>query len=145
MSSSDSSDDNIAIKIFSDEDETNLPLTRTTTTNLHPPAEEKEKTQIASQRLHITNLVRPFTLAQLKGLLSTSGTFDEGDLWLDPLRSHCYVTFSSLEMAQRTVRALHGLQWPKCSPSRLNVEYVEEEEKEDSKKMQSFSLLTKDC
>lgn len=39
--------------------------------------------------------VRPFTLGQLKELLSRTGTLVEEGFWIDKIKSHCYVTVSS--------------------------------------------------
>lgn len=39
--------------------------------------------------------VRPFTLGQLKELLSRTGTLVEEGFWIDKIKSHCYVTVSN--------------------------------------------------
>lgn len=44
--------------------------------------------------VHVRNLVRPFTLNQLKELLSRTGTLIEGGFWIDKIKSKCYVTVS---------------------------------------------------
>ncbi|KAG7462160.1 hypothetical protein MATL_G00199470 [Megalops atlanticus] len=49
--------------------------------------------------VHICHLVRPFTLAQLKELLSRTGTLLEEGFWIDKIKSHCYVTYSTTEEA----------------------------------------------
>ena len=41
--------------------------------------------------LHVKNLVRPFTLNQLKDLLGKHGTLVDGGFWIDKIKSHCYV------------------------------------------------------
>lgn len=38
--------------------------------------------------------VRPFTLGQLKELLSRTGSLVEEGFWIDKIKSHCYVTVS---------------------------------------------------
>ncbi len=38
--------------------------------------------------------MRPFTLGQLKELLSRTGTLVEEGFWIDKIKSHCYVTVS---------------------------------------------------
>lgn len=40
--------------------------------------------------------MRPFTLGQLKELLSRTGTLVEDGFWIDKIKSHCYVTVSFL-------------------------------------------------
>lgn len=44
-----------------------------------------------SEVLHVKNLVRPFTLNQLKELLSEHGALAEDGFWIDKIKSHCYV------------------------------------------------------
>lgn len=52
----------------------------------------------ASHVLYITNLVRPFTVMQLKGLLARTGKIVEDDgFWIDRIKSKCYVAYSSEE------------------------------------------------
>jgi apoptotic chromatin condensation inducer in the nucleus len=49
-----------------------------------------------SRIVHIINLVRPFTLGQLKQLLSRSGTLTDDGFWINSIKSHCYATVSVL-------------------------------------------------
>lgn len=52
----------------------------------------------ASHVLYITNLVRPFTVMQLKGLLARTGKIVEDDgFWIDRIKSKCYVAYSTEE------------------------------------------------
>ena len=41
--------------------------------------------------LHVTNLVRPFTINQLKDLLVRTGNLVEGKFWIDKVKSSCLV------------------------------------------------------
>lgn len=41
--------------------------------------------------LLIKNLVRPFTLNQIKELLSRTGTIVENGFWMDRIKSKCFV------------------------------------------------------
>lgn len=45
----------------------------------------------ATNILLIKNLVRPFTLTQIKELLSRTGTILENGFWMDRIKSKCYV------------------------------------------------------
>jgi apoptotic chromatin condensation inducer in the nucleus len=45
-----------------------------------------------SQILYIRGLTRPFSLFQLKGLLSRYGTLIDAGFWLDKIKSQCFVT-----------------------------------------------------
>ena len=47
-----------------------------------------------SRILSIRNLVRPFTVRQLREFLSKVGTMVEDEFWIDRIKSHCYVTVS---------------------------------------------------
>lgn len=46
--------------------------------------------------LLIKNLVRPFTLNQIKELLSRTGTIVENGFWMDRIKSKCFVEVSKL-------------------------------------------------
>ncbi|XP_030607570.1 apoptotic chromatin condensation inducer in the nucleus [Archocentrus centrarchus] len=78
--------------------------------------------------VHICNLVRPFTLGQLKELLSRTGTLVEEGFWIDKIKSHCYVTYSSVEEAVATRAALHGVKWPQSNPKVLSVDFCQQDE-----------------
>lgn len=43
-----------------------------------------------SKIIHVRNLVRPFTLGQLKELLKRTGTVVENGFWIDKIKSHCF-------------------------------------------------------
>ncbi|XP_023140293.2 apoptotic chromatin condensation inducer in the nucleus isoform X2 [Amphiprion ocellaris] len=78
--------------------------------------------------VHVCNLVRPFTLGQLKELLSRTGTLVEEGFWIDKIKSHCYVTYSSIEEAVATRAALHGVKWPQSNPKVLSVDFCQQDE-----------------
>ncbi|XP_062850404.1 apoptotic chromatin condensation inducer 1b isoform X3 [Trichomycterus rosablanca] len=81
-----------------------------------------------SNIIHICNLVRPFTLGQLKELLNRTGSVVEEGFWIDKIKSHCYVTYSSTEEAVATREALHGVKWPSSNPKVLRVDFCEKDE-----------------
>ena len=56
---------------------------KTDTRELSPPPGEPSAT------VHITNLVRPFTLPQLKDFLAVHGEYS--DFWIDKIKSNCFV------------------------------------------------------
>jgi len=76
----------------------------------------------------VKNLVRPFTLNQLKDLLGKHGTLVEGGFWMDKIKSHCYVVYSDVEEATACRRALHGIKWPVTSPKILDVDFADQDE-----------------
>ncbi|XP_032386908.1 apoptotic chromatin condensation inducer in the nucleus isoform X3 [Etheostoma spectabile] len=81
-----------------------------------------------SNIVHISNLVRPFTLGQLKELLGRTGTLVEEGFWIDKIKSHCYVTYCSSDEAVATRAALHGVKWPQSNPKVLNVDFCQQDE-----------------
>lgn len=93
-----------------------------TSRDLSPP---RGKT---SNIIHICNLVRPFTLGQLKELLNRTGTLVEEGFWIDKIKSHCYVTYTTTEEAVATREALHGVKWPTSNPKVLRVDFCEQNE-----------------
>lgn len=67
-----------------------------------PPATENRLPSPArfpeSEAIHVKNLVRPFTLNQLKELLRNYGPLAEGGFWIDKIKSHCYVVVRQNKM-----------------------------------------------
>lgn len=59
-----------------------------------PPSPAKNP---VSNVLFITNLVRPFTLKQLKELLERTGKIQEDGFWTDRIKSKCYVQYHTEE------------------------------------------------
>lgn len=59
-----------------------------------PPSPAKNP---LSNVLFITNLVRPFTIKQLKELLERTGTIKNNGFWTDKIKSKCYVQYEIAE------------------------------------------------
>ncbi|XP_058971333.2 apoptotic chromatin condensation inducer in the nucleus-like [Pocillopora verrucosa] len=78
--------------------------------------------------LHVKNLVRPFTLNQLKDLLGKHGTLVQDGFWIDRIKSHCYVVYTDEDDAVASRQALHGIKWPATSPKILDVDYADDDE-----------------
>lgn len=95
-----------------------VPIKVTPSPARHPP----------SRIIHVRNLVRPFTLNQLKELLSKTGALIEGGFWIDKIKSKCYVTYETEEQAVNTRQALHGTQWPSSNPKILSVDFATQDE-----------------
>jgi apoptotic chromatin condensation inducer in the nucleus len=83
-----------------------------------------------SNIIHVTGLVRPYTLGQLKELLGRTGTLVPDGFWIDSIKSHCYVTYETVEQAVATREALHGKRWPASNPKFLGIEFRTAEELE---------------
>jgi apoptotic chromatin condensation inducer in the nucleus len=95
-----------------------------------PPSPAKNPT---SNILYITNLVRPFTLKQLKELLERTGKIQEEGFWTDRIKSKCYVQYETQEEAEATRNALHGVQWPIGNGKKLIIDYATEEDLQNAK------------
>ncbi|CAD6227643.1 GSCOCG00001323001-RA-CDS [Cotesia congregata] len=83
--------------------------------------------------LLIKNLVRPFTLNQIRELLSRTGTIVENGFWMDRIKSKCFVEYSNEDQAFETRQALHGISWPLSNPKKLQVEYATKEDMEQAR------------
>nr|XP_054926663.1 mucin-4-like isoform X2 [Dermacentor andersoni] len=81
-----------------------------------------------SRILFVRNLVRPFTLNQLKQLLQEFGDTVDSEFWIDKIKSKCFVTYVSEEDAVKAREALHNLRWPLCNPKILHVDFSSLEE-----------------
>ncbi|KAE8691239.1 hypothetical protein F3Y22_tig00110890pilonHSYRG00161 [Hibiscus syriacus] len=57
--------------------------------------------------LRVDNFIRPFTLKAVQQLLGKTGTVTS--FWMDHIKTHCYVTYSSVEEAIETCNALYNL------------------------------------
>lgn len=60
-----------------------------------PPSPPRHK---PSCILYISNLVRPFTLPQLKNLLQRTGRIVEDGFWIDRIKSRCFVIYETEEL-----------------------------------------------
>lgn len=58
--------------------------------------------------VHVMNLVRPFTVSQLKQLLGRTGKLIESGFWINSIKSHCYVTVSICSCSQDFLVWLEG-------------------------------------
>lgn len=77
----------------------------------------------ATNSLRIDRFVRPFTLKAVQDLLGKTGTVTS--FWMDNIKTHCYVTYSSVEEANDTRNALYNLQWPTNGGRLLVAEFVD--------------------
>lgn len=56
-------------------------------------------TRTATTSLKIDRFLRPFTFKAVKDLLSQTGTVK--DIWMDHIKTHCYITVSVLCVQSR--------------------------------------------
>nr|SVE90820.1 EOG090X0F73 [Daphnia sinensis] len=87
--------------------------------------------QPRSSVLNVSNLVRPFTINQLKELLARTGHLIEGKFWIDRVKSSCLVQYATEDEAEETRAALHGIHWPTSNPKTLVVDYSTVEDLEN--------------
>ncbi|XP_076921196.1 uncharacterized protein LOC143582551 isoform X2 [Bidens hawaiensis] len=76
--------------------------------------------------LRIDRFLRPFTLKAVEQLLGKTGTVVS--FWMDNIKTHCYVIYSSVEEAIETRNAVYNLQWPKNGGHLLIAEFVDPSE-----------------
>uniref|UniRef100_K3ZR26 SAP domain-containing protein n=1 Tax=Setaria italica TaxID=4555 RepID=K3ZR26_SETIT len=88
-----------------------------------PPAQKP-----ATTSLRIDRFVRPFTLKAVQELIGKTGSVCS--FWMDHIKTHCYVTYSSVEEAVATRNAIYNLQWPPNNRNYLVAEFVDPEEVE---------------
>ncbi|RLN19704.1 apoptotic chromatin condensation inducer in the nucleus-like [Panicum miliaceum] len=80
----------------------------------------------ATTSLRIDRFVRPFTLKAVQELLGKTGSVQ--NFWMDHIKTHCYVTFSSVDEAVATRDAVFNLQWPPNNGNKLIAEFVDPQE-----------------
>ncbi|KAF8046772.1 hypothetical protein N665_3439s0001 [Sinapis alba] len=86
------------------------------------PPSSKEPTD----SLRIDRFLRPFTLKAVQELLGKTGNVTS--FWMDNIKTHCYVSYSSVEEALATREAVYNLQWPSNGGRLLTAEFVGSEE-----------------
>ncbi|OMP02499.1 hypothetical protein COLO4_11045 [Corchorus olitorius] len=80
----------------------------------------------ATTSLRIDRFLRPFTLKAVQELLGKTGTVTS--FWMDHIKTHCYVTYSSVEEAMETRNAVYNLQWPTNGGRLLVADFVDPQE-----------------
>ncbi|XP_025414942.1 apoptotic chromatin condensation inducer in the nucleus [Sipha flava] len=83
---------------------------------------------LTSNVIRITNLVRPFTVGQLRDLLQRTGKIVSNGFWIDSIKSQCIVEYENEDQAIETVYALNESQWPSTNPKFLRVVFTDKEE-----------------
>ena len=81
-----------------------------------------------SKIVYVRNLVRPFTLHQLKELLTKFGSIVEEKFWIDKIKSRCYAVYECEEVAEKSRNHFHGLKWPTGNPKTLISDFANETE-----------------
>ncbi|KAJ5198885.1 hypothetical protein N7491_000548 [Penicillium cf. griseofulvum] len=89
----------------------------------------------ATSALYIDGLMRPLQPAALRkylaSLASAPGTTDSDaiiDFYLDAIKTHCFVSFTSLAAASRVRSAVHGTVWPnERNRKNLRADFIPDE------------------
>ncbi|XP_075483336.1 uncharacterized protein LOC142523431 isoform X1 [Primulina tabacum] len=113
-----SQDSQTSIKRFNISDSTNNEAPKE---RLVPPSPKA-----LSNSLRIDRFLRPFTLKAVQELLGKTGTVTS--FWMDHIKTHCYVSYSSIEEAVDTRNAVYNLQWPPNGGRMLVAEFVDPQE-----------------
>ncbi|XP_019152859.1 PREDICTED: altered inheritance of mitochondria protein 21-like isoform X2 [Ipomoea nil] len=85
-----------------------------------------ESSKTPTNSLRIDNFVRPFTLKAVQELLGRTGKIC--NFWMDHIKTHCFVKFSSVEEAIETRNAVYNLQWPTNGGRLLLADFVDPQE-----------------
>ncbi|KAI5077967.1 hypothetical protein GOP47_0007791 [Adiantum capillus-veneris] len=83
-------------------------------------------TRAPSNSLKVERFVRPFTLKAVKDLLAEFG--DCTGFWMDQIKTHCFVSYSSVDEAVAARNGLYHRQWPPSVGSLLIADYVDSNE-----------------
>ncbi|KAF9173216.1 hypothetical protein BGX20_003788 [Mortierella sp. AD010] len=75
-----------------------------------------------TRALAITNFVRPLTVNQVKRMLSEFGEIEV--LWMDSIRTHCYVTFKEIASAEKAFSQVKGQVFPKETGKPLEPHFI---------------------
>lgn len=95
---------------------------------VEPKKKSSSVKQMTSSVIRITNLVRPFTVGQLRDLLQRTGKIVSNGFWIDTIKSQCIVEYENEDQAIETVYALNESQWPSTNPKFLRVVFTDKEE-----------------
>ncbi|XP_066138563.1 apoptotic chromatin condensation inducer in the nucleus-like isoform X2 [Euwallacea fornicatus] len=108
-----------------------ISIVEDTGNKLNPPPSPAKNP--VSEVLYITNLVRPFTVKQLKELLERTGKIEEDGFWTDKIKSKCFVCYETVGEAESTRNALHGVHWPVGNGKKLIIDYATREDMEKAR------------
>ncbi|KAJ5602746.1 hypothetical protein N7537_005702 [Penicillium hordei] len=104
--------------------------------NLFPPdVDTTPALHAATSALYIDGLMRPLQPVALRkhlaSLASTPETTDSDaiiDFYLDSIKTHCFVSFTSLAAASRVRSAVHGTVWPnERNRKNLRADFIPDE------------------
>lgn len=91
-------------------------------------ATEKKDEREPTLWLVIKNLMRPYTISQLKEELTKFGPIQDDKFWTDRVKSKCCVLYENIEHATQTYQSMQNIHWPASNPKKLVIQYITEEE-----------------
>lgn len=71
--------------------------------------------------VRIDNFVRPFVLSKAQKLVEDAAGEEAVRFWMNKIKSHAYVSFTTKAAAEKVVAALDGLRWPEMSVKTLSA------------------------
>ena len=79
-----------------------------------------------TKNVRIDNFQRPFTLKQLQEFLELllSMKIDDQNIWLNSIKTHCYLTFDTEVDAMNCINKIKGQRFPSTSPTELAADYT---------------------
>ncbi|CAD5124332.1 DgyrCDS12624 [Dimorphilus gyrociliatus] len=95
------------------------------------PVREKSASparQQPSRVILVRNLVRPFTIGQLKSVLNRNNPIINDLFWIDNIKSFCYAVYETEEAASDMRNFLDNSKWPSSNPKLLKVDFSSEQE-----------------
>lgn len=81
---------------------------------------------MVSKFVRIDNFQRPLNPKSLKEWLSNTldCSFDVENIWLNSVKTHCYVDFPTVEAATAAIARIHGQRWPETNQKILEANYT---------------------
>ncbi|KAF9298712.1 Apoptotic chromatin condensation inducer in the nucleus [Linnemannia elongata] len=102
------------------------PTTTSASVVLPEPASVKDDPNPTVKRaLTITNFVRPLVISQVKRMLSEYGEIET--LWLDSIKTHCYVVFKETAEAEKAYNHTNNMVFPQETGKALKPYFISAE------------------
>ncbi|KAF8947674.1 Apoptotic chromatin condensation inducer in the nucleus [Haplosporangium gracile] len=99
------------------------PITTSASVVLPEPASVKADPNPSTKRaLTITNFVRPLVISQVKRMLSEYGEIET--LWLDSIKTHCYVIFKEAAEAEKAYNRTNDVVFPQETGKPLKPYFI---------------------
>lgn len=86
-------------------------------------ADTADPEERATTTLRIDNFRRPFTLNAVKAFLRQCGAMVADGFWMNAIKTHCYVTYNTVDEARQTMTRINGHVWPPETGQALAVTF----------------------